>query len=579
MPTISVDRADLFEALERDYTEQELDELCFDYGIELDEWDETGERPVVKIEIPANRYDMLCFEGLSRALRIYLGKEKAPKFVVKKDNPMTLIVEPEVAQVRPFAAGAVLRGVTFTPRRYESFIALQDKLHSNICRNRSLVAIGTHDLAKMKGTTVRYQGRKPENIKFRPLNQQKEMAGPELLEFYRNDRNLAKFVPLIDQSPVLPLFVDEADTVLSLPPLINSDHTKITLETKDIFFDLTATDETKLDIVLNQMVTMFAQYAEKPFEVEAVKVVYEDGRKATRLVPDLSSRSMSAEVNYLNSVLGFKQDASYYASLVPKMALEATAAGDEIDLLIPPTRADILHQCDIVEDVGIAYGFNNLKRTFPNKSATLGKLLPLNNVSDICRKESAMSGWVEVMPLTLCSIAENFDWLRRKDDGTAVHLENPKTVEYQVVRTTLYPGLLKTIRENRKHTLPIRVFEAGEVVFKDTSKERQASQSRHFAAVYAGKASGFEITQGLLDRLMKMLRYTPGRKGERKYWLEEADLPTFFPGRGANIFVRHTADGDARKIGTIGVFHPEVLANFELPFVCSGFEFDVKEFL
>jgi phenylalanyl-tRNA synthetase beta chain len=86
-------------------------------------------------------------------------------------------------EIRPYAAAAILRGIKFTERRYQSFISLQDKLHSNLARNRTLVAIGTHDLYKVKGPFT-YEALKPEDIKFTPLNQTKEMNGKELMEFY-----------------------------------------------------------------------------------------------------------------------------------------------------------------------------------------------------------------------------------------------------------------------------------------------------------------------------------------------------------------------------------------------------------
>ena len=96
--------------------------------------------------------------------------------------------------------------------------------------------------------------------------------------------------------------------------------------------------------------------------------------------------------------------------------------------------------------------------------------------------------------------------MNRKDDGkTAVRIANPKTLEFQVVRTSLLQGLLKTIRENRSHPLPIRVFETSDVVFKDTSYERQARNTRHAAAVWCNKTAGFEVLHGLLDRIMLML--------------------------------------------------------------------------
>ena len=105
-----------------------------------------------------------------------------------------------------------------------------------------------------------------------------------------------------------------------------------------------------------------------------------------------------------------------------------------------------------------------------------------------------------------CSHEENFEWLNRKDDGkTAVRIANPKTLEFQVVRTSLLQGLLKTIRENRSHPLPIRVFETSDVVFKDASYERQARNVRHAAAVWCNKTAGFEVVHGLLDRIMLML--------------------------------------------------------------------------
>ena len=85
-------------------------------------------------------------------------------------------------------------------------------------------------------------------------------------------------------------------------------------------------------------------------------------------------------------------------------------------------------------------------------------------------------------------------------------LSNPKTAEYQIVRTSLLPGLLKTIRENKSHSLPLKVFEASDVVFKDDRAERKTRNERHYAAAFCGRTSGFEEVHGLLDRVMLMLR-------------------------------------------------------------------------
>ncbi|CAN6663708.1 hypothetical protein TRVA0_035S00782 [Trichomonascus vanleenenianus] len=587
MPTISVDKEDLFTRLGRTYSTQEFDELCFEFGIELDE-DTTeecaaGERPQLKIEIPANRYDLLCIEGIARALNIFLGRDKAPDYRLVGKPVYKMVVDKETQPIRQFVAGAVLRGIKFDERRYESFIALQDKLHANLCRNRTLVAIGTHDADKIVGTTIDYRAPKPQDIKFVPLKQTQEFTGTQLMELYESDKNLSKYLHIIQDQPGYPLFTDEANGVLSMPPIINSERTKITLDTKNVFIDVTATDKTKIEIVINELVAMFSEYCAEPFTVEPIEIVSPHNNES-RICPDLTPRHATAEIAYLNSCLGLSLSAKEICGFLEKMGHRAAPASNPelVEVWVPPSRPDILHQCDILEDLAIGYGFNNLKRTFPSDSYTVASALPVNKVSDIVRREAAMASWAEVMPLTLCSHDENFKFLRVEDDGkTAVKLANPKTTEYEVVRTTLLPGLLKTIRENRKHALPLKIFEVGDVVFKDATKERKTRNARRFSAVYAGKSAGFEIVHGLLDRVMKMLRvpYTSAAKSDRGYWIDEATLGTFFPGRGAKIFFREAEGKEPVEIGTLGVLHPEVMANYDIPYVGSSLELDIQVFV
>ena len=572
MPVVTLDKADLYDRLGKEYTKEEFDQLCFEFGIELEEVDETEERPTLKIDIPANRYDLLCLEGIALALNIFLERETTPNYtLVKSDHVLT--IHPDTQQIRPYAAAAVLRGVTFDKRRYDSFIALQDKLHSNLCRGRSLVAIGTHDLSKIRGPFT-YEAPKPEDIHFVPLNQTKEMNGNELMEFYSTHRVLSKFLPLIRNSPVYPVIYDADRTVCSLPPIINGDHSKITLETRDILIECTATDQTKLEIVLNIMVAMFSQYAAKPFTVEQVSIK-SDHNGCSRITPQIAARIHEAEISYINSCTGLSQSSETICKQLGRMSMNAKYKSDDIiEVSVPCTRADVLHQCDIMEDVAIAYGYNNLAKTFP-KTATVGQPLPLSKLTDIIRRETAMAGFTECMPLILCSREENFAWLRKSDDTMAVTLANPKTFEYQIARTSLLPGCLKTIRENRKHVLPIKIFEVSDVVFKNMDLERRSNNQRNFCAIIASNTSNFEVIHGLLDRIMQMLSIKLSK--DDGYWIEEGDDATFFPGRNAFVYLRH--NGESTKIGVFGVLHPEVMQKYELPMAASALELNVEVLL
>lgn len=627
MPTVAVDKYDLFEALGQKcvnspshlspgtplnrtshrYTTEEFEELCFEFGIELDEDTENDDRPIVngvqeppqlKIEIPANRYDMLCFEGIALMLNIFRGKQPAPNFRLTEPaggKIETITVQEDTTKVRPLVAGAILRNVRFTQKSYESFIALQDKLHQNLARGRTLVAIGTHDLDTIKGPFT-YEALSPKDIEFVPLNQTKKMNGEQLMEFYDKDRNLGKYLHIIKDKPVYPVIYDANRTVCSLPPIINGDHSKITLDSKNVFIECTATDATKLDIVLNMMVTMFSTYCGDQYAIEPVKIVSEHNSQ-TRITPNLLARSIEVEIDYLNSCLGIEESAENISKLLAKMSFSAKPSSKAgcVEVSIPPTRADILQRCDIMEDLGIAYGFNKLPRM--SVTRTVGAPLSINKLADIIRFECGMAGWSEVMPLILCSHDENFAWLNRKDDGnTAVRLANPKTAEYQIVRTSLIPGLLKTIRENKKHSVPIKIFETSDVVFKDETVERKARNERHFSAAWYGKSSGFEEVHGLLDRVMLMLRQgfltkEEGLKSSKSldfqvtedhtqrdgYWLEPIDEETFFSGRAAAIYLR--LGGKATRIGEFGILHPTVLEKFDLKYPVSTVEINLQVFL
>lgn len=618
MPTISVDKAELFERLGHQYTTEEFDRLCFDYGLELDE-DTTAEveaaikkglpaeRPQLKIEVPANRYDLVCLEGIARALRTFLGKQDPPQYTLSyppggEKDLITVTVSQETQRVRPFFACAVLRNIKFTSMSYASFIDLQDKLHQNIGRRRSLVAIGTHDLDTLT-PPFRYEARTPTNIAFAPLGRETVHTAAELMQIYESDKHLSRYLPIIRDSDVYPVIYDAEDHVLSMPPIINSEHSKITLETKNVFIDTTATDDTKLQIVVNMVASMFSEYCAEPFTIEPCKIVFADG--STRISPDITPRTVTTHASYINSCTSLSLTPSTIQSLLMRMTLSPALSPNDPDALIvslPCTRPDIFHEVDIMEDAAVAYGFNNLPDIFPQTS-TVAQPLPISRLTDVIRREWAMAGWIEALPFILCSQEENFSFMNRRDPGSlAVKIANPKTLEFQVVRTSLLPGLLKTIRENRSHALPIRIFELSDVVFKDTSRERQARNERRAGAVWCARSAGFEVVHGLLDRAMKMLEVPRVGTGDRRdvgYYIKEGDDPAYFPGRAATIYYRpplqktpktggladelknslHTNQDRDIVIGTLGVLHPTVLEKFEITYPCSALEFNMEVFL
>ncbi|CAI5987573.1 unnamed protein product [Closterium sp. NIES-65] len=622
MPTVSVGRDRLFAALGKTYTEEEFDELCFEFGIELD--DVTTEKAIIrkekhltdevpaedeeviyKIEVPANRYDLLCLEGLARSLRIFLEMDPVPQFkLAAAASPIRMTVTPETALIRPFVVGAVLRNITFDQHRYNSFIDLQDRLHQNLCRRRTLVAIGTHDLDTLTPPFT-YEALPPTEIKFVPLKQTKEFNAAELMEFYKSHNKLKKFLHIISESPVFPVIYDANRTVLSLPPVINGSHSAIKLTTRNVFIECTATDLTKAKIVLNTVVTMFSEFCDNKFEVEPVEVVSTEGQVA--VYPQMEERDVETSVGYINKAIGVDLKAEEIARLLTRMQLPSKVVegrrgedgAEVVSVTVPPTRSDVLHPCDIMEDVAIAHGYNNIARTEP-KTVCEGKQQPLNQLCDLLRGEVAQAGFTEVLTWALIARSENFEMVNLKDDGkTAVVIGNPRSADFEVVRSSLLPGMLKTLASNKDSPRPVKLFEVSDVCLLDESKDVGARNERRLIALYCNLHSGFEVIHGLVDRLMeslgvacggqagadgtKALADGPATQGDGgdaakaaaalKYFIAPSQSPQFFGGRQADILCK------GKSIGTFGVVHPEVLARFDIPDPCSAVEINLEPFL
>ena len=596
-PQVNLNRDELFARLGKTYTEHEFDELCFEFGIELDEvtserameskflgneaaagattTDAASDDVIYKIDIPANRYDLLCMEGISRALNVFKGTVPTPTFRAVEPASGTrekMVVKSSAMLVRPFVVCAVLRGVTFTKARYESFIDLQDKLHQNICRRRSLVAIGTHDLSKIQGPFT-YEAQLPEEIEFVPLKQDKKFNAKELMEFYKQDQKLKHFLHIIEGSAVFPVVLDADGTVLSLPPIINGAQSAISLDTKDVFIECTATDLNKAKIVLNTMVTMFSEYCATPLTIEPVDVVDCTGKETT--YPDFMTRFVDADVDYINKRIGTDIDRKTMAALLCRMQLPTKLGADEKSLRVevPPTRSDILHPCDIAEDVAISHGYNNIARTVPN-TYTISSQQPINKFSDALRDEVARSGFSEVLTWILCSHDDNFANVKREDDGnSAAIVANPSSLDVQVARNSLLPGVLKARAANTDAPMPLKLFEVGDVVVLDPESDVGAKNSRRLLVLYSNVSSGFEVVQGILDRVMQVAGAATFYGKQPGYEVVESNEPTYFPGRQAYVM------RDGAKIGVMGIVHTDVCANFGITTPTSVLELEIENLM
>ncbi|MBC7219514.1 MAG: phenylalanine--tRNA ligase subunit beta [Hadesarchaea archaeon] len=545
MPSISVSYRDLCGLLGKTI---EIDKLCERLGMLGMEAEANGDE--IKIEIAHNRPDLLSCEGVARALRGFLQIETGlPKYKTKMSK-VTVEVDPSVETVRPFITAGVVSNVKMADDIVASMMQVQEKLHASLGRKRDKASIGIYDL-KTIVSPVRYTTTTPDGIRFQPLDFGRELTPAEILSEHPKG---IEYRSLLQGLPRYPLLIDAKGTVLSLPPIINSENTRVTDQTEVLFIDVTGHDERAVNRALTIIMTGLG---ERGFTLEKVVVKYPKRRVIT---PNLKPRKLNLNVGNVNKTVGINISPKHIARLARAMRYGVEKINrNSLKLLLPPYRCDIMHEIDVIEDIAIAYGYDNLEPTLP-KVLTIGERAPIEKISGKARRVLTGLNFMEVMTYTLTNPKVNFDLMRLK--GEAVEIANPISEEYTILRNSLIPSLLLVLKENRRNPLPHKIFEIGDVVLLDEKSETGARNMRRAASAVAGEGFGFTYIKAVAEALLREL----GLRWEAK----AASHPSFIEGRVVEFF-----SGD-KKIGIAGELHPEVILGFELENPVSVFEVDLE---
>jgi phenylalanyl-tRNA synthetase beta chain len=508
-----------------------------------------GSQQVMRLDLLADRPDLFDVGGLARALRGTLGIESGlPKYVTKPSG-LTVKVDNSVHEktsYRPYIACAVM---TLPPVDETSLVAimkLQENLHWGVGRDRKLASIGVYDLSTIGGN-IAYRTIDPDKDPFVPLGMPgKKMSGRQILESHPKGVAYAELLANHKRYPVL---IDSKGQVLSMPPIINSDETKLKQGSTHVFIDVTGISQAA---VTKSLDTLVCSLAEIGGTIETVKIVDADGKERT--TPDLAPRTKEISVAEAKRWLGLPLDENSMAAALRKMRFDVTAASKNSgssSVLFPAYRTDIRHMVDLFEDVAIGYGYANIEPRLV-RSMTVGTPRPEETLSDRVRQVLLGLGYSEIMSLPLTTEEHQFERLRIATPDKYAQVSNPKLKAYNVVRTHLIGGLFEALRENRRRPMPIGLFEIDNIALLDDAAETGAAEERRMALVEIGKESGYATARSTVDALLRELGWTP------EYTAIEH--PTFVPGRAASFTVA------GKPVGILGEVHPEVLANFGLTY-------------
>ena len=501
---------------------------------------ERTEEDHVDVEFFPSRPDLFSVEGVARAMRGFLGIETGlPRYRVTPSGT-SFSVDPALASIRPYLGSAVIRNVTFDEESIQSLMSLQEALHWAVGRGRSKVAIGVHDMDAVTGP-FRYIAA-PRDRSFVPLDYDREMTMEEILKEHPKGKAYAS---IVDNFPYFPLIVDARDQVLSFPPIINGELTRVTTSTKNILLDTTGTDEKAVMTAVNIICTAMA---ETGASIECVDI----GGKRT---PTLEPTERLVSVRECTDLLGIDLTPVTMAAALKKMRYGAEPAGDGmVRVDVPCYRADILHDWDIFEDVAIAYGYENVDACI-SPTFAIGRAHPVQRIAGVTREIMAGMGFIEVLPFTLTSERVQYTNMQRTPSGSALKVLSPITEDHTHVRTSILPLLLETCQTNRHRELPQRIFAVGDVIEDLETFQKTACASMHPGADFS---EAYASADALCRELS--LPYTVQVSGDGAY----------IEGRRGDIVC------NGAVIGIFGEIHPAVLVAFDLEHPVATVELDLR---
>jgi len=540
------------------FTEKELVEILFDMGFELEE--KVGDD--IKIELTPERSDCISTYGLARAIRAYLGiKTGLPKYAVERmistckvDSSLKQVlvpVNPEEKAPWQYVVCAVVKGLEFDDDRIKEVIRVQEKLHQTYLRKRRKGGIGIYPLDKIK-MPITFTAMAKDKIKFRPLEANKVMTGSEILMKHSAGR---EYSYLLEGNKNYPVFIDANTNILSMPPIINSHDTgKVDETTKDIFIECTGVELEPLLVTLNILTTMFADMGGK---VHGFDMLY-SGKKIK--TPDFTTRKRTINLEEIDQLLGIKFSAKDAKKLLEKMMHSANLKGSKLEVESPSFRVDMWHAVDIIDDIGRAYGYNNMKPRFPNVN-TIGNIFPETKIKDDMADVLAGLGLVEIFTEALTNEDDQYSKMNTR---SVPYIKIPHAVEpsLNMVRTWLTPCLFRSLNFNRSNRYPQEIFEIADVVIPDKKADVKSKNVTKLSMLIADLTANFTRAKQVLQALSESM--------EVQLEVKAKDYDWFVSGRSGAI----TLNG--KEVGYIGEFHPQVILNWGLEVPVVGFEIDLS---
>ncbi|HKM75179.1 MAG TPA: phenylalanine--tRNA ligase subunit beta [Candidatus Bathyarchaeia archaeon] len=539
----------------------ELNELLYFVKCELSgpsRTEQIDEKTELQLEnVDTNRPDTWSVEGIARALRGIRGIETGiKKYSLAKHAAVDIFVDHELLPIRPYISCVIAKKTKLTDEIIRGIINLQEKLDQSYGRRRKRSSIGFYDFDLIR-SPLTYGLAEPDAIKFVPLDGERPMSLREILE---NHPKGLEYGYIIDSNKRLPILLDADRKILSFPPIINSnDLGKITPETRNILVEVTGTTQ---ETVQNTLTILTTALADRNAKLHPARVHYNYRKSTVIQTPDLRERTTQITVEDVNRLMGITLKPTEIVKLLRKARYDVkNLSAQKLKVKVPCYRLDILHPVDIIEDISIVYGLNNLKPRWPT-DVTAGGLTPIQEYADKIRLLMIGFGFQEIMTFQMTNPDKQFTKMNQSPTEY-VEVANPKITTMTCLRSWLLPSLLEFLGNNTHVEYPQKIFEVGTCTVPQPTAPNRTQDKLKLACVSTHSHANFTEMKSNLQPLMTNLDLT--------FALQPAINQSFLEGRVGSILI------GGKEVGIIGEIQPQILQNWKLEDPVAAFELELEQ--
>lgn len=273
----------------------------------------------------------------------------------------------------------------------------------------------------------------------------------------------------------------------------------------------------------------------------------------------------------IGKVLGMRPVDATVEDIFTRLGMEITPASDGWDLVPPSSRFDLELEVDLIAEIGRIQGYEQIPVTHARAAATIRALPETAFDLDRARLALVARGYHEVITYSFVSPELQH---RIDPQPEVLTLSNPLSADMSVMRTSLWPGLVQTARQNQaRRQERVRIFESGLCFLRTGDKLEQNAKLAGLVVGFSAPVQwGMQVRPVDFYSAKADLEAVLGLTGhpQRLRFLPAAH-PALHPGQTACI------EHEGRKIGLLGMLHPALATELDIDGNAFLFEIALAE--